>query len=120
MGSLKTSGVVGVLLVLLLAAAAAPGAGESKKEPSSSAEPDAHDVVTMEVWSVDSGGAESGHGGLTLVGTIGQHDTGVVAQGGLALAGGLWAGEVDADFIFIDGFESGDAVSWSSVVGLNP
>lgn len=74
----------------------------------------------MSVWSVDSGGGESSHGGLTLVATAGQHDAGVVSEGGFALAGGLWAGEVDLGLIFSDGFESNDTDAWSSVVGSAP
>lgn len=77
-------------------------------------------ATSVTVWSVDSGGGESSHGDLALVGTAGQHDAGVISEGGFALAGGLWAGEVDLGLIFSDGFENSDTDAWSSVVGSAP
>jgi hypothetical protein len=42
-------------------------------------------------WTVDGGGAESGGGSYTMVGTIGQPDAGVsMSGGGYTLAGGFW------------------------------
>jgi len=74
----------------------------------------------MSTWSVDAGGGQSSGGGFALVAAIGQPDAGVVARGGTALEGGVWAGAVDLGFIFGDGFESSGTGVWSSVVGGNP
>jgi hypothetical protein len=42
-------------------------------------------------WTVDGGGAESGGGSYTLVGTVGQPDAGASMSGGdYTLAGGFW------------------------------
>lgn len=71
----------------------------------------------MSTWSVDAGGGQSIGGGFALVAAIGQPDAGVVSQGDIVLAGGLWAGALDTGAIFSNGFESGDTDSWSSVVG---
>ena len=44
-------------------------------------------------YTIDGGGGmESGGGGYTLSGTIGQHDTGVMESGTYDLSGGFWAG----------------------------
>ena len=106
-----------VAMVLMLGAWTAASA----QAPSSTSgdEPEAG-ATSMTVWSVDSGGGESSHGGLTLVATAGQHDAGVVSEGGFALAGGLWAGEVDLGLIFSDGFENNSTGAWSTVVGSAP
>ena len=49
-------------------------------------------------WTVDGGGGDSAGGGYTLVGTIGQHEAGVLLEGdGYTLTGGLWpAGSASA------------------------
>ncbi len=74
----------------------------------------------MFAWSVDSGGGESSGGDFSLTAAIGQPDAGVVARGGTAFEGGVWAGAVDLGFIFGDGFESSGTGVWSSAVGGNP
>ncbi len=44
-------------------------------------------------WStVDSGGGFSGTGALSVYGTIGQPDAGVMSGGSFRLTGGFWAG----------------------------
>jgi len=71
---------------------------------------------SMAAWSVDSGGGESSAGGFSLIASIGQPDAGLVAQGGTALFGGLWAAETNSALIFRDGFESGGTDQWTSAV----
>jgi hypothetical protein len=41
-------------------------------------------------WTVDSGGGASTGGGFSLVGTIGQVETGNSSGGGFSLTGGFW------------------------------
>lgn len=71
----------------------------------------------MAVWSVDSGGGESSGGGFALTAAIGQPDAGELSAGNTVLAGGLWAGAVELQILFYDGFEGGDTGAWNSAVG---
>ena len=71
----------------------------------------------MSAWSVDSGGGESSGGDFSLTAAIGQPDAGLITQCGTVLAGGLWAGAVDLESLFCNGFESGGTDVWSSAVG---
>ena len=109
--------VVAVLAVFLIPLA---GTGETV----GSGEDEGTQVVTksgradeMAAWSVDSGGGEASGGDFSVTATIGQPDAGLVSQGDTVLAGGLWAGAVDSQALFCNGFESGGTGSWSSVVG---
>ena len=68
----------------------------------------------MAAWTVDSGGGESSGGGFALTAAIGQPDAGELSAGNTVMAGGLWAGSVELQILFYDGFESGDTTAWSS------
>ena len=120
---MQTSGrisvAVAVLLVFLVSLAGASEPAETGADVESQDAPKQGRADGMAAWSVDSGGGESSGGDFTLTAAIGQPDAGVLSQGDTVLAGGLWAGLEGADpgSIFADGFESGDAGSWSSVVG---
>ncbi len=103
-------------------AAVAPLAAESERgraeaEAATPAAVEERSADEMSAWSVDSGGGSSSGGDLSLVAAIGQPDAGRISKGGTVLAGGLWAGAVDLQALFYDGFESSDTGAWSSVVG---
>jgi hypothetical protein len=71
----------------------------------------------MAAWSVDSGGGASSGGGFSLTASIGQPDAGLISQCGTVLAGGLWAGAVNLQPVFCNGFESGGTGGWSAIAG---
>ena len=114
---MRTRVVVLVLAIVLPPYAAASEAENPGSDAPSSTVVNSGRADEMSAWSVDAGGGQSSGGVFELTAAIGQPDAGVVAQGGTALAGGLWAGAVDSGSIFSNGFESGDTGSWSVVVG---
>ncbi len=63
--------------------------------------------------SIDGGGAVSTGGSLSLIGAIGQPESGLSEYGAQALAGGLWASS-QTSHLFSDGFESGDTLLWNN------
>lgn len=113
--------VVGLMLAVAVGPcpAAALETGILEPDASSSAAIDGRaDEVTA--WSVDGGGGESAGGGFAIIATIGQPEAGLVSQCGNVLAGGLWAGVVDFQPLFCNGFEGGGTDVWSSAVGGTP
>jgi hypothetical protein len=68
-------------------------------------------------WSVDGGGGASSGGSFGLTAAVGQPDAGMVSRCSTVLDGGLWAGAVDLQAMFCNGFESGGTGAWSSAVG---
>ncbi|RLE19588.1 MAG: hypothetical protein DRJ65_20085 [Acidobacteria bacterium] len=69
------------------------------------------DADDLSWHSIDGGGGVSASGGLSLVGAIGQPESGLSAGGTQALVGGLWASS-KTPLLFSDGFESGDVLQW--------
>ncbi len=63
--------------------------------------------------SIDGGGGVSTGGSLSLIGAIGQPESGRSENGAQALSGGLWASS-QTSHLFSDGFESGDTLQWSN------
>jgi len=63
--------------------------------------------------SIDGGGGVSAGGSLSLIGAIGQPESGLSESGAQTLAGGLWASS-QTSHLFSDGFESGDTLQWSN------
>ena len=109
--------VVAVLVVLPIVVAGASEPAETGTDVESRGAPKEGRADGMAAWSVDSGGGESSGGDFTLTAAIGQPDAGVLSQGDTVLAGGLWAGALGSGCLFCNGFESGGAGAWSSVVG---
>ncbi|MEM6793808.1 MAG: hypothetical protein AAF725_07480 [Acidobacteriota bacterium] len=71
--------------------------------------------------TIDGGGSfERSTESITLRGTVGQPDVGVVGLGVRYLTGGFWATEGRLGIFFFDGFESGDTTAWSMAVGEAP
>ena len=108
--------VVAVLLVLLIPLAGASNPASSGEEDARAA-PKTARADEMTAWSVDSGGGEASGGAFSLTAAIGQPDARLISQCGTVLDGGLWAGAVDLQPVFCNGFEGGDTGAWSSVVG---
>ena len=113
----RVSFVAAVLMVLSIALAGASEPAESGTDVGAGDVPKGGRADGMAAWSVDSGGGESSGGDFSLTAAIGQPDAGLISQCGTVLAGGLWAGEVDLQPIFCNGFESGGTGAWSSVAG---
>ncbi len=109
--------VVAFLLVLLIPPAGAFEGMDSGEDAVIQVVPKEGRGDEMSAWSVDSGGGESVGGDFSLTASIGQPDVGMASQCGTVIAGGLWAGAVDLQPVFCNGFESGDTGAWSSVVG---
>ena len=93
--------------------------GEHTNQPSNNESEAPAQADDLSWWTVDSGGGEASSGSFTLNATIGQPDAGVSyhSDSGWVISGGLWSGAEDFSSVFLDGFESGDASLWSSVVG---
>ena len=113
----RVSFVVAVLVVLPIALAGASEPAESGADVGARDAPKEGRADGMAAWSVDSGGGASSGGGFSLNAAIGQPDAGMISRCGTVLAGGLWAGEVDLQPLFCNGFESGGTGAWSSGVG---
>lgn len=113
----RVSFVVVVLVLLPIAAAAASEPAEAGVGAGAQNAPESGRADAIPVWSVDSGGGASSGGDFSLIAAIGQPDVGLVSKCGTALAGGLWAGTVDLQPVFCNGFESGGTGGWSSVTG---
>jgi len=109
--------VVQALLMLLIPLAGASEGMDSGKDMETPAVPKSGRADGMAAWSADSGGGESGGGGFSLTASIGQPDAGLISQCGTVLAGGLWAGAIDFQSVFCNGFESGDTGGWSAATG---
>jgi len=109
--------VVPVFLMLLIALAGGSEGMDSGEDMETPVVPKSGRADGMATWSVDSGGGESSGGGFSLTAAIGQPDAGLISQCGTVLAGGLWAGAVDFQPVFCNGFESGDTGGWSAATG---
>lgn len=109
--------VVPVLLMLLIPPVGASQGTGSGEEMKITVVPGSWRADAMAAWSVDSGGGASSGGGFSFTASTGQPDAGLISQCGTVLAGGLWAGAVDLQPVFCNGFESGGTGSWTSVVG---
>ncbi len=109
--------VVPVLLVFLIPLAEGSGGMDSGEDPEIPVAPGSGRADGMAAWSVDSGGGASSGGGFSLTASVGQPDAGLTSGCGTVLAGGLWAGAVDLQPVFCNGFESGGTDEWSSVIG---
>jgi len=48
--------------------------------------------ITIDWYTIDGGGGTSSAGTLSVSGTLGQHDAGVLTGGGFTVKGGFWAG----------------------------
>ncbi|MGK7295491.1 MAG: hypothetical protein ACNS61_06625 [Candidatus Wenzhouxiangella sp. M2_3B_020] len=84
--------------VLLLAALALPAAAGNP--PPSGGE------FTIRRSTIDAGAGDSAGADFVLKGTIGQHDTQIMAGGEFDLRGGFWTPAGPSDFLFRNGFES--------------
>jgi len=82
-------------------------------EPASAQNTATRDADDLSWHSIDGGGGISSSGNLSLIGAIGQPESGLSAGGTQALAGGLWASS-QTSHLFSDGFESGDMLQWSN------
>ena len=109
--------IVAVLLMIPLAVARGTEQTEIAEGPQDGVATKELRADGMAAWTVDSGGGESSGGGFALTAAIGQPDAGQLSAGDTVLAGGLWAGAVELQVLFHDGFEGGDTGAWSSVVG---
>ena len=109
--------VVVVLVVILIAVAGASEPAEAGVDVGARDAPKSGRVNSMAAWSVDSGGGESIGGDFSLTAAIGQPDASQLSRGGTVMDGGLWAGVVDRQLLFWDGFEDGGTGAWSAVVG---
>ena len=83
--------LLGVLLVVSLTYAH-PGDEPTAIVPASSG-----GNYTLDWSTIDGGGGTSSNGSLSLSGTLGQPDSGIVSGGAYTLAGGFWAG-AQADY----------------------
>ncbi len=72
-------------------------------------------------FTVDcGGGTRTAFGDYQLGGTIGQPDAGSAAGGIYTVTGGFWAlVSPEAQALFGDSFETGDAATWSQVAGVD-
>ena len=113
----RVSVVVTLCLILVVPFARASDPPPSGEEADARAAPKLKQADGMTAWSVDSGGGESSGGDFSVTAAIGQPDAGLISQCGTVLAGGLWAGAVDLQPLFCNGFESGGTDVWSSAVG---
>jgi hypothetical protein len=52
--------------------------------------PAAHAQLQLDWYTIDGGGGTSSGGGITVTGTIGQHDAATTTGGGIECAGGFW------------------------------
>jgi len=109
-----------MLVVLLIPFAEADGAVGSGQDPGAEVAMKSGRADEMPAWSVDSGGGEASGGDFSIIAAIGQPDVGLVSNGGTNIDGGLWAGSVDLQSIFCDGFETGDTSAWTAAVGTSP
>jgi hypothetical protein len=82
-------------------------------EPTATQTTGTRDPDDLSWHSVDGGGGISSSGNLSLIGAIGQPESGLSAGGTQALAGGLWA-STQTSHLFSDGFESGDTLQWNN------
>lgn len=82
-------------------------------EPATKGTTSTRDPDDLSWHSIDGGGGVSASGGLSLIGAIGQPESGPSAAGTQLLAGGLWASS-QTSHIFSDSFESGSTIQWSN------
>jgi hypothetical protein len=78
--------LLGVLLAISLTHA------RSEYEPTAIAPASSGGSYTLDWSTIDGGGGTSGNGSLSLSGTIGQPDAGIVSGGTYTVSGGFWAG----------------------------
>jgi hypothetical protein len=78
--------LLGMLLVVSLAHA------WPDRRPTAMAPASSGGSYTLDWSTIDGGGGTSSNGSLTVSGTLGQPDAGIVAGGAYTLSGGFWAG----------------------------
>lgn len=104
----------GILTILLVTAAASTPAEEAPQAPLEGA------AFSVDWQTIDGGGGNGVSPSFQLLGTVGQAEAGDASSPSFEVEGGFWVAEEqvgDAELVFNDGFETGDATSWSSVVG---
>ncbi len=115
----KLRSITFLLAGTLLLALASLITVESQEEPHGHGAPDADkasEVLDIPAYSIDGGGGTSSGDDFQLIGSVGQPDAGTVLEGDdYGLTGGVMAVVAPLQgILFCDGFESGDASSWSS------
>lgn len=115
---------LGGIAIVATAEAAGPDPPEVEPQPVIAASAPPTEPVTAQStatrdaddlsWhSIDGGGGVSASGSLSLIGVIGQPESGLSAGGTQVLVGGLWASD-QTSHLFSDGFESGDTLQWNN------
>ena len=113
-----------VIIVVVTWSAAAQDRTVPQPEPTPTGEspptarsPGPDQTYTLDWWSIDGGGGASTGGSFDLIAAAGQTEAGASSSGGTMLESGLWAGVIDLQLIFADGFETGDTSLWSVTSG---